>query len=109
MYSDRGVRVDNNIASQARAGRVFGCRRLRHRNGRFLAEDILQQGRFVHDPKLKYDVGENIAMSSPSENPITIWKNSAGHYRNMVDREFKSVGVAMATNGKEWYYVMRLK
>ncbi len=73
------------------------------------AKKLARTGRFEHDPRLKYNVGENIAMSTSSKNPIMIWANSAGHYRNMVDRDFKKVGVAMATNGKEWYYVMRLK
>ena len=65
---------------------------------------------FLHDPKLKNDSAENIAMSSdPSINPILIWKNSSGHRRNMLDRDFRFVGAAMATNGEEWFYVMRLK
>ena len=75
------------------------------------AKKLARTNRFVHDPKLKNNIGENIAMSSdPSVNPIEIWRNSTGHRRNMLDRDYETVGVAMASNNaNETYYVMRLK
>ncbi len=74
------------------------------------AKKLARSRDFKHDSRLKKNIGENIAMSSnPSVNPIEIWKHSTGHRRNMLDRDYEIVGVAMATNGEETYYVMRLK
>ena len=71
---------------------------------------LIKTERFEHDTRLKNNVGENIAISTnPDANPITIWKNSAGHKQNMLDRDYRDVGMAMATNGEEWYYVIRFK
>lgn len=74
------------------------------------AKKLARTGKFEHDSRLRNEYGENIALGSdPDANPIEIWKNSTGHRRNMLDRDYKYVGVAMASNGNETYYVMRLK
>ena len=74
------------------------------------AKKMARTERFFHDPNLKSNQGENIAYSSdPSTNPIVVWKNSAGHYRNMVDSDFKKVGLGIASYGQETYFVMRLR
>lgn len=71
---------------------------------------MARSGQFVHDPNLRYNLGENIAYSSdPSTNPIVVWKNSTGHYRNMINRDFKKVGLGIASDGQDIYFVMRLK
>ena len=75
------------------------------------AKKLAHTGRFIHDPRLRYDIGENIAMSTGDpENPIEMWRVSKrGHREAMLDNRYKYVGIGTATNGKEWYYVLRLK
>ena len=74
------------------------------------ARRLARTRKFEHDPRLKNNIGENIAMSTDeTDDPIEIWKHSTGHRRNMLDRDYETVGVAKASNGSETYYVMRLK
>lgn len=57
---------------------------------------------------LKYrHCGENIAYGtnlSPAR-VIDIWKNSKGHYKNMISREFREVGLACHVSGDLVYWV----
>ncbi len=55
---------------------------------------------------------ENIATASGygdnvmGEKFFDMWKNSSGHYKNMVSRDYKDVGIAMfKTSGGTWYAV----
>jgi len=75
------------------------------------ARKLARTGKFEHDPRLRNNVGENIAMSSdPSIDPIEIWKHSTGHRQNILSRDYETVGIAKASNNaNETYYVMRLK
>lgn len=75
------------------------------------AKKLARTQHFVHDPNLGRKLGENIAMSTnETDDPIEIWRNSAGHYRNKVDRDFRKVGIAKASNSSgETYWVMRLR
>ena len=36
------------------------------------------------------------------------WKNSPGHRENMLDRDAREIGIAVATSGNALYWVMVL-
>lgn len=57
---------------------------------------------------MNYDylmIGENIAAGQTSASKVsTAWKNSSGHYKNMVNTEFTKVGFGYAkVNGKKYW------
>lgn len=57
---------------------------------------------------IKYYVcAENIAMGTylSAENATELWKNSPGHFKNMVNRELKEVGIAYFKSGENIYWV----
>ena len=51
-----------------------------------------------------YGVGENIAAGQTSiEEVMTGWKNSPGHFKNMIKSEYMHVGFGMAINQETTY------
>ena len=51
-----------------------------------------------------YGVGENIAAGQASiEEVMTGWKNSPGHFKNMINSEYMHVGFGMAINQETTY------
>ena len=54
------------------------------------AKKLARSEKFIHDPKLRSDIAENIAMSTDSpSNPIQMWQTSVGHLRNMMNANRK--------------------
>ncbi|HEX3610270.1 MAG TPA: CAP domain-containing protein [Sporichthyaceae bacterium] len=52
---------------------------------------------------VKYPGGENIAAGFFSATTVmTAWMNSPGHRANILDCQFKSIGVGQAANGGYW-------
>lgn len=51
--------------------------------------------------------GENIAMGTNlgAERAMELWKNSPGHFQNMVDEKFKEVGIVSFRAGENVYWV----
>lgn len=50
--------------------------------------------------------GENIAAGQTSASSVTnSWKNSSGHYRNMVDPDFSSIGIGCFYFNGRYYWV----
>ncbi|MDR0992102.1 MAG: CAP domain-containing protein [Ruminococcus sp.] len=54
--------------------------------------------------------GENIAAGSgnnykTADGPFASWKNSSGHYANMVSRDFTLIGIGSYSDGKMTYWV----
>ena len=51
--------------------------------------------------------GENIAMGTnlSAEGAMELWINSPGHYKNMVNPDFKEVGLGCFIDGDEIYWV----
>ena len=57
----------------------------------------------VHSFGTKYPGGENIAMGFYSATSVmTAWLASPGHRANILDCQFKSIGVGQAGNGGYW-------
>jgi len=51
-------------------------------------------------------VGENIAMGQMDEETVVDgWMNSPGHCKNIMNPEFKYIGVALSANGQYWVQV----
>lgn len=51
-------------------------------------------------------VGENIAMGHMDEETVVNgWMNSPGHCKNIMNPEFKYMGVAVSSDGKYWVQV----
>jgi uncharacterized protein YkwD len=81
------------------------------------AEDMARRNYFDHrsrDGRTMYDrlktivpigsQGENIAAGQESpESVIASWSRSPGHRENMLNREFREIGVGWATNEKSEY------
>lgn len=51
--------------------------------------------------------GENIAMGTnlDAEGAMNLWRNSKGHLKNMVNRNFSEVGIAAYRVGENIYWV----
>lgn len=50
--------------------------------------------------------GENIAAGQRSAQEVTTsWKNSSGHYANMINSNFQSIGIGCFTQGSTLYWV----
>ena len=59
-----------------------------------------------YDVSAGWSMGENILMgASTPELANQLWTNSPGHYSNMVNTSFSSVGVAAFECGGSWYWV----
>jgi len=53
-----------------------------------------------------YMAGENIAMGYTSPNDVSnAWKNSQGHYENMINSGFNKIGVGLAIINNTYYWV----
>ena len=49
--------------------------------------------------------GENIAMGQRSaESVSTSWRNSPGHYENMIDANFKKIGIGVFKFDGNFYW-----
>ncbi len=59
------------------------------------------------DLKISYHtMGENIAYGYPSSESVTVgWRNSEGHYKNMINKEFNKIGVGMFKFNGNIYWV----
>lgn len=59
--------------------------------------------------KVKFNwiiVGENIAMGNMNEETVVKgWLNSPGHCKNIMNPEFKYMGVALSSDGQYWVQV----
>jgi putative cell wall-binding protein/uncharacterized protein YkwD len=53
--------------------------------------------------------GENIAMNWMQGDPTDVlfqgWKNSPGHYANMVNKQYKTIGISIVRFGSSYYAV----
>ena len=51
--------------------------------------------------------GENIAMGTnlDAERAMELWKNSEGHFKNMINKDFSEVGIAAYRVGENIYWV----
>lgn len=50
--------------------------------------------------------GENIAAgNSSASGTMNMWKNSPGHYRNIISPDFQSIGIGCFCQGSNWYWV----
>lgn len=53
-----------------------------------------------------YEAGENIAWGQASaKSATTWWKNSSGHYANMINEEFGKIGIGVAKINGRYYWV----
>lgn len=62
---------------------------LNHREN-FSHENLTRDARNYFGDRAVERLGENLAGNYPSWRVISAWKNSSGHYSNMVDKDFKS-------------------
>ncbi len=52
-----------------------------------------------------YTLGENIAYNGSAAKAAESWRNSPGHYSNMVNKDFKRIGIGAYQFGGRWYCV----
>lgn len=91
-------------------------------SSQYKADDMAQKNYFAHvreekslaswlkDANYKYQVaGENLAVGfSSAEEIVKAWKNSPTHYANLIDPEFKDLGVGLSGgiyNGRATIFV----
>ncbi len=55
--------------------------------------------------KQAYTLAENIAYSGSAAKSAELWRNSAGHYSNIINSDFKRIGIGAYKFGGRWYCV----
>lgn len=79
-------------------------------NGNFIFKDELAKINYTYR-----SIGENIAQNMYTKDPqkqaealFTQWKNSPGHYKNMVNKDFNQLGFGIEVNSQGLTYATQV-